>query len=56
MPGSWFHFHSVVEPGDTGYWFGFDAALEDEPLAIILLSDGRLARERWRFTVHLSVK
>lgn len=54
VPRSRFDFHIVVEPGDAGYWFGLYPALEDEPFAIILLSDGRFPRERRCFTVHLS--
>lgn len=54
MPGVGFHLDGVVEPGYAGDWLGLNAALEDKPLAIVFLPDGWLARERWRFTVHLS--
>lgn len=55
MPRSRFDLAGVVEPGDAGHRFRLNAALEDESLAVILLPDGGLARERWRFPVHLSV-
>lgn len=56
VSGSWCDLACVVEPGYCGHRFGLDTALEYKSLAIVLLTDGRLARERWRFTVYLSVK
>lgn len=54
MPGTRFDFHATVEPGYLGQGFGFNATLEYKPFAIVFLPDGGFARERWRFTVHLS--
>lgn len=56
MSGAMFDFHSVVEPRDAGHRLRLDAALEDEALAIVLLTYGRLTSERRRFTVYLSVR
>lgn len=54
MPRTGFDFQRVVEPCYIGHGLGLDAALKDEPLAVVLLPDGRLASERRRLSVHLS--
>lgn len=56
MPGSGYNLCSVVWPRNLGNGISLNAAFKHQPLAVVFLTNSRLARKSRRFAIHLPGK